>query len=40
VGVLDAELVHDPTGLSAVGGSAMVEDKCLPHARDGGAAGR
>ena len=36
--VLDAELVHDPAGLGAVGGAAGVEDEGLAHADDAGAA--
>jgi hypothetical protein len=32
---LEAELVHDPAGLDAVGGSPLVEHERLPHADDG-----
>jgi len=32
---VEAELVHDPAGLDAVGGAALVEDERLPHADDG-----
>ena len=32
---VEAELVHDPAGLAAVGGAALVEDQRLPHADDG-----
>lgn len=35
---VEAELVHDPAGLDAVGGSAPVEDERLAHADDGAAA--
>ena len=31
MGILEPVLVHDPIGLLAVGGSAAVEDKGLPH---------
>jgi len=31
---VEAELVHDPAGLDAVGGAALVEDERLPHADD------
>ena len=30
--VVEAELVHDPVGLDAVGGAALVEDERLAHA--------
>jgi hypothetical protein len=33
---VEAELVHDPAGLDAVGGPAPVEDERLAHADDGG----
>jgi len=39
VGILHAELVHDPAGLDAVGGAAAVEDEGLAHADDGAAGG-
>jgi hypothetical protein len=32
---VEAELVHDPEGLDAVGGAPLVEDERLPHADDG-----
>ncbi|BAT03551.1 Os08g0116100, partial [Oryza sativa Japonica Group] len=31
-GVVEAVLVHDPVGLLAVGGAALVEDERLAHA--------
>ena len=36
---LEAELVHDPAGLDAVGGAAAVEDEGLAHADNGVTAG-
>ena len=38
--VLDAELVHYPAGLAAVGCASGVEDEGLTHADDAGAASR
>jgi hypothetical protein len=35
---VEAELVHDPAGLDAVGGPPAVEDERLAHAHDGAAA--
>ena len=35
VGRVEAELMHDPAGLGAVGGAALVEYQRLPHADDG-----
>ena len=35
---VEAELVHDPAGLDAVGGPPAVEDERLAHADDGAAA--
>jgi hypothetical protein len=36
---VEAELVHDPAGLDAVGRPALVEHQSLPHADDGARGG-